>query len=46
MMQHRPPTMIALASHSPEPAVAAMNEAFAKAMETLLIWCKGALPVK
>ena len=34
------------ASTEPEPAVAAMNAAFAMAMEALLNWCKGALPVK
>ena len=34
------------ASTEPEQAVAAMNAAFAKAMEALLDWCKGALPAK
>ena len=33
-------------STEPEPAVAAMNQAFAKAMEALLNWCKGALPTQ
>ena len=33
-------------STEPEQAVAAMNEAFAMAMEALLNWCKGALPAK
>ena len=34
------------ASTEPEPAVASMNQAFARAMEALLNWCKGALPVR
>jgi hypothetical protein len=33
-------------STEPEPAVAAMNAAFGKAMDALLSWCKGALPAK
>ena len=33
-------------STEPEPAVAAMNAAFGKAMDALLSWCKGALPTK
>ena len=34
------------ASLEPQAAVAAMTEAFAKALEALLEWCKGALPAK
>ncbi len=34
------------ASIEPQPAVAAMREAFAKAVEALLEWCKTALPAK
>ena len=42
VIEGRAPT----ASTEPEQSVAAMNAAFAKAMEALLIWCKGALPTK
>jgi phospholipid/cholesterol/gamma-HCH transport system substrate-binding protein len=34
------------ASTEPDQAVAAMNEAFAKAVEALLLWCRKALPGK